>query len=443
MVGHEKGREVKPVPTKGMFDVTPSARRLTASLRDIGYDFVSALADLVDNSVSAGASTVDVEIRHNEGEPYVLIADDGGGMPNTTLTEALRFGSRRTYGDGELGRYGLGLKTASLSQCRRVTVVTRVTPIQRRIFTRTLDLDHILSTDRWELVDPPTDTSAYRALEWLNTRPGTVVVWEQLDRVLPEESAGNGWGRRRLETLSGKAAAHLGMVFHRFIEGDSQLGHSLAITVNGEKVRPWNPFAIGEEHLVELPDRSYELTRGEESGVVRLSRFVLPAKPLFSSLAEFERMSGPAKWNRQQGLYIYRADRLVQSGGWCGMRAIDEHTKLARCALDFGPELDEAFQINVAKMRVSLPTEIRGLMEPHVTEVCHRAEAMYRRDLRTGSQGTSDPSSGARRLQTADLSSVGAALLSAALATGTVKALEKIMDHVSGERPELPPQLGW
>jgi hypothetical protein len=422
-------------------DVTPSARRLTGSLRDIGYDFVSALADLVDNSISAGAQTVDIEIRHNEGDSYVLIADDGVGMADRILTEALRFGSRKTYGDGDLGRYGLGLKTASLSQCRRVTVVTRCTPVQRRISVRSLDLDHITATDRWELIDPPVDTMAYRALEWINDRPGTVVVWEQLDRVLPESNAAGGWARRRLESLATKAAEHLGMVFHRFIEGVAAPSQ-LVVTINGEKVKPWNPFAPDEECRVELPSRSYELVRGSEFGVVTLSRYVLPAKPLFSSLVEFDRLSGPAKWNRQQGLYIYRWDRLVQSGGWCGIRGIDEHTKLARCALDFGPELDEAFQINVAKMRVILPPEIRSLVEPHVSELCNRAQEMYRRDLRTGSADLPLSVPPSRRIQL-DLTAVGASIVSASLATGTAAALESIISHLSKEKPELASQLGW
>src|SRR5262245_10575445 len=99
-------------------DVTPSARRLTGSLRDIGYDFVAALADLVDNSVTAGATAVDIEIIFDGVDSYVLIADDGDGMTENELNEALRFGTRREYDIGDLGRYGLGLKTASISQCR-------------------------------------------------------------------------------------------------------------------------------------------------------------------------------------------------------------------------------------------------------------------------------------------------------------------------------------
>src|SRR5687767_11400649 len=159
-------------------DVTPSARRLTGSLRDIGYDFVAALADIVDNSVAAGASEVNVEIVFDGADSYVLIADNGDGMTESELNEALRFGTRREYSLGELGRYGLGLKTASISQCRRVTVVSRRALTYRRLAARTLDLDHIEATDRWEVIDPPPDSTAERSLDWLADAPGTVVIWE-------------------------------------------------------------------------------------------------------------------------------------------------------------------------------------------------------------------------------------------------------------------------
>jgi hypothetical protein len=214
------------------------------------------------------------------------------------------------------------------------------------------------------------------------------------------------------------------------------------ITINGSKVPAWNPFAPDEEHTVTLPNREFEVWAGEALGVVKFSPVVLPARSLFSSQDEFDRLSGPAKWNRQQGLYIYRGDRLIQSGGWCGIRAIDEHTKLARAALDFDPNLDELFRINVAKMRAALPAEIRPLLETHVTELCHRAQEMYRRDLREGT--TSEPAAlAAPVIQGANAAQIGGAILSASLATGTTEALAKVAAHLSVENPEVFRSLGW
>ncbi len=422
-------------------DVTPSARRLTGSLRDIGYDFVAALADLVDNSVAADASEVNVEIVFDGASSYVLIADDGNGMTEAELNEALRFGTRREYELGDLGRYGLGLKTASISQCRRVTVITRRALTYRRLAAKTLDIDHIARTDRWEVIDPPGESPMHRCLEWLNDGPGTVVIWQELDRVLPEKRPEGGWARRRLDQLADRSREYLGMVFHRFLEGESSRTTPLAITVNGEKVRPWNPFAPLEDNRKELPAQSFEVSVGDLYGRVTLQRYVLPPRNLFSSLAEFERMSGPLKWNRQQGLYIYRADRLIQHGGWCGMRAADEHTKFARASLDFQTDLDSLFQINVAKMRALLPVEVRTLLERPIHELCHSADTVYRRDAQHGSRKQNDDAE-TPRLR-ADASEIGTTLMAAALEAGEHDAFTRVMDRLRLLAPELASALGW
>ena len=428
---------------RSAIDVTPSARRLTGSLRDIGYDSVAALADLVDNSVAAGATQVDIEIVFDGRDSYVLIADNGGGMTESELTEALRFGTRRDYELGELGRYGLGLKTASISQCRRLTVVTRRALTYRRIYVKTLDLDHIDDTDRWEVIDPPSDSAAYRSLDWLNEGPGTVVLWEGLDRILPDRRPEGGWARRRLEQLAARASEYLGMVFHRFLDGEARRPESLAITVNGEKVASWNPFAPLEDERMELPPQSFEISVGDLYGRVGLQRYVLPPRSRFSSLTEFERLSGPNKWNRQQGLYIYRADRLIQHGGWCGVRALDEHTKFARASLDFQTDLDDLFQINVAKMRVALPTEVRGVLERPIHDLCHRADAVYRRESMAEGRRRQPTEADANVSATVDLSEVGTALVAAALDAGEHAAFTRIMDRLRGLTPTIADDLGW
>lgn len=431
-----------PDPTIDALDITPSAARLTTSLRDIGYDFTTAIADLVDNCVTAGATDVDVEIVFKGRRSYVLVADNGTGMTESDLNEALRFGSRRDYELGELGRYGLGLKTASISQCRRVTVVTRRALKYRRLYMRTLDLGHIEDTDRWEVIDVPADSVSFRSLEWLDDSPGTVVVWEDLDRVLPENRPDGGWARRRVDSLAAKTADYLGMVFHRFLEGSASRPDPLRIRVNGDKVSPWNPFAPLEEHRQELPVHSFEVRSGDAYGRVVLSRYVLPPRNLFSSLDEFERLSGPNKWNRQQGLYIYRADRLIQHGGWCGIRAADEHTKFARASLDFQTDLDPLFQINVAKMRASLPAEVRTALERPIHELCHRADAVYRREGQTSS-AKSTATENRTGVGPGGLDRVSTRLLSAALELGEHQALLRIMDRVREQDPELADGLGW
>jgi hypothetical protein len=285
--------------------ITPSAARLTESLRDIGYDFPAAVADLVDNSIMAGASRVDVLVEFAGEDSHVSVCDDGDGMPPSGLAEALRYGSRRAYGHQDLGRYGLGLKTASLSQCRSLTVATRGRGAGSTIAAGTLDLDFIAEHDAWTMAEPPA-TALAAARARLSAGPGTIVTWRKLDRVLPEARPDSGHARRRLESLAERTAGHLGVVFHRFLEGAA--GRQLVITVNGQPVPAWNPFAPGEAARRELPALRFEVNAGDASGAVSLRRFVLPPRDEFSSPGEFERLSGPLKWNRQQGLYVYPGD---------------------------------------------------------------------------------------------------------------------------------------
>jgi len=423
-------------------DVTPSARRLVSSLRDIGYDFTTALADIVDNSVAAGSSRVDVDVVFDGSRSFVAVSDDGDGMSAAGLTEALRFGTRREYERNALGRYGLGLKTASLSQARRLTVLTRQAPSLRRIAGRSLDLDHVISTDRWEIIPVPADSIGLDLRSRLHGGPGTVVVWELLDRVLPLRRPDGGWARRRLEGLAQKAADYLGMVFHRFIDGGVARPDPLVITVNGEKVRPWNPFAPGEEHRTELVPERFQLDGEQQDGWARLRRFVLPSRESFSSSDEFERLAGPRKWNRQQGFYIYRADRMIQAGGWCGLRAPDEHTKYARASLDFDTELDSLFQINVAKMRVILPAELRPMVEGQVHELCATADAAYRHDAGMRSPDRNTPAT-SRQGQATDASTIGTSLVSAALDADEGEAISRVMDAVRSRFPDVATSLGW
>ena len=444
--------------------VAPSAARLTNSLRDIGYDFPSAVADLVDNSVAAGAGRVEVRVEFDGPGSRVLIADDGCGMGPGQLAEALRFGSRQTYGSRDLGRYGLGLKTASLSQCRSLTVVSR-RPQGARTFVRQLDLDLIEEWDDWIICDPGATAGVRAAREMLLQGFNTVVMWENLDRVLPSDRPDGGWAKRRIESAASKTARHLAMVFHRFL--DEHAGErQFALVVNGEDVEPWNPFGSPTAPSEELPGLTFEIPVGSRVGTVQLSRHVLPARSKMEQ-EDWERLAGPLKWNRQQGFYIYRADRLVQWGGWAGLRAIDEHTKLARVALSFDADLDPAFNINVAKMRVSLPAELRQMLERPVHEACMAAEAAYRSgaqsrgnlpvhrdvapvadasdvgDVRAEGAAVSEaPAKSTSAAGTQPSRMLGLALRTAAQQSGDYDALRRIVKVISDEAPEMVESLG-
>ena len=420
-------------------EVTPSASRLTGSLRDIGYDFTTAIADLVDNSIAAGADTVSLDFNFLGRTSYISIVDNGSGMTREGVGEALRFGSRKDYGSDDLGRFGLGLKTASFSQCRRVTVVSRHAPKQRRITARTLDLDHVASTDRWQIFTPTPSARIARAEAELDDGPGTVVLLESLDRVFEGVDPEGAWAERRLDRFAEETTAYLGMVFHRFIEGSATAGR-VTLIVNGGKVPAWNPFAEGEEGTKTLPVSRFAVVRGGESHQVTVRPFILPPRSEFSTPIEFERLGGPNRWNRQQGLYIYRSDRMVQSGSWSGLRGIDEHTKLARVAVEFPTALDETFKINVAKMRVGIPNELREGLKRRVNEVCVLADARYRSSTNTRRKATSNGTNGRT---SGDLKTVGLALESAAIQLGETDALDRLIEQVRLSDGSLAEALGF
>jgi hypothetical protein len=223
----------------------------------------------------------------------------------------------------------------------------------------------------------------------------------------------------------------------------------LVITVNGDKVQPWNPFAPGEPALIELAPQRFEVVVGRFSGKATLKRYVLPSRDQFSSPVQFERLSGPLNWNRQQGLYIFRADRLVQWGGWNGIRGIDEHTKLARASLDFDTDLDSVFNINVAKMRVTIPPQLRQMLERPINELCGRADDIYRKTSRrtTAGQATDDrghpfPAAGRRSTDRPAAEDAGLALRAAAMHTGEYESFRRIVVTLQQQAPDVAEALG-
>jgi hypothetical protein len=310
---------------------------------------------------------------------------------------------------------------------------------------RMLDLDLIAEWDEWLIVEPPMVQVLERSAERLKSEPGTAVIWRKLDRVLPEKRPEGGLARRRLDSLAVKTAEHLGIVFHRYLEAAD--GRELVISVNGNKVRPWNPFVPSEPTTTELPLQRFSLSVGDVSGTVALRRFVLPARDEFSSLEEFERYSGPLKWNRQQGIYIYRANRLVQWGGWNGIRGIDEHTKLARASLEFDTDLDSVFNINVSKMRVALPAQIRQMIDRPINELCAHADDRYRKASRHVSADESpqlvrkSEEQGPVRHPVTFRSDAVIALRAAAMEAGEYAAFLRILTVLAERAPQMAAYL--
>ena len=447
-------------------EIVPSAARTVASLRDIGYDSPRAIADLVDNSIAAGATQIDVTIEFDGADSWIRVADNGCGMDATTLQEAMRYGSEREYEADDLGKFGFGLKTASTSQCRRVTVASRRAKQNARMEVRCLDLAHIEDTGRWEILVLEGSDRPYHVTDPLLEHTGTVVLWENLDRILEYKDPWGEWARKKLLNLAEEVDLHLGMVFHRFLTGEG-VSAVVAMSVNGSKVAPWDPFCRSEPGTEEFPAKNLRVVGEGSVGFVRVRSYVLPQQKEFSSDAAWRRASGPLQWNRQQGFYVYRANRMIQSGGWNRMRTPDEHTKLARLSLDFFPELDAVFGINIAKAYVNLPQDLRDQLGPLVAQATRSADQRYRSERPRGTGGSANANgrAGRRPARSAGDPGMGTgpfdeygnrrgapanshlgprqAIEEVAESVGEADALKKIVGGLRVRHPEVARDLGW
>ena len=330
----------------------PRAGAMIQSLRAFGYDLPTAIADLIDNSISAAAKNIWLEFLWRGAASCVAITDDGRGMGEGELADAMRPGSRsplEVRDPKDLGRFGLGLKTASFSQCRRVTVGTKASG--GNVAVRCWDLDYVTRTGQWRLLHTGS-TEAQCLFEALDGKTsGTTVVWEGLDRLVPDADVNSDGDHALFLNRVDGVKQHVAMVFHRFLEGP----RALRIHVNGSPVRPWDPFLSTEPATQLLAVESVALFGAR----LRVLPYVLPHHSK-TSAEIYGRAAGPHGWNAQQGFYVYRNRRLLAAGDWLGLglqRA--EHYKLARILLDIPNSMDAEWEIDVKKSRASPPASIR------------------------------------------------------------------------------------
>jgi len=363
--------------TNQAFTSVPSARRLITSLRDLGYELVDAVAEIVDNSIEAKANFVQVNIVFAGEESYLLIMDNGEGMTPPQIKEAMRFGSTRDYGQEDLGRFGLGLKTASLSQCDELVVASRQGVQRARINSYMWSMSHVSKSDRWEILKVSPNDLPPEAISHLGNTVGTVVCWRRLSRLLGYRWPSGKHAEQESKRIVAELKFGLGATFHRFLSGE--LGRKrTGIFVNGEPVEPWDPFCRAHKNTDVLPPFKAALSCGAQVGELIFRPFILPAAKSFSSTSEFLRAGGLKKWNKQQGFYIYRAGRLLQSGGWSGLRTADEHTKLVRILVDIPSGMDHAFKVNISKMKVSIPRAVKAEILDQLAAVIRAGQEKYR-----------------------------------------------------------------
>jgi histidine kinase/DNA gyrase B/HSP90-like ATPase len=346
--------------------VEPNPAALIESLRDIGYTMSTAIADIIDNSLAANASRVSIRVHSDPENAAIAIIDDGDGMTEKELLEAMRPGSRtptEARSKQDLGRFGLGLKTASFSQCRRLTVVTS------KGGTRSIaiwDLDLVVEKNAW-VVERRSSDEGLRYANLLDG-DGTLVLWEKLDR------AGLELGDQTLLRVMDETSKHLELVFHRFMK--SELGYNtVSLDLNGHRLEPCDPFAEWHDATIRpAVDR-----RQVAGGTVLIQAFILPHRNKVKSEGEWKRMGLAEGHMRSQGFYLYRNRRLIRHATWFRMAPQHRLTQLARVRIDIGNESDAAWKIDVLKASASPPPALRNHLRQMIEGLGGKSKRVYRK----------------------------------------------------------------
>lgn len=353
----------------------PLAPDLLESMRAIGYSFEAAVADIIDNSIAAGAARVDIRFGSQDG-PYVAILDDGGGMSAGELVEAMRHGSsnpNHARAAADLGRFGLGLKTASLSQCRCLTVVALKDGV---LSARSWDLDHVGATRDWTLIGLTTDAASKlpHVGPLLQTEHGTLVLWQNFDRLSADLGIEPAIGERM-----DIARNHLALVFHRFLNPEKKT-RQLALSINLNPIKAVDPFLTSNRATQALPEQEFTVS-GE---AVRVAPFILPHISKLSA-ADLELAGGEEGLRRNQGFYIYRNLRLISWGNWYRLVRQEELTKLARVRVDITNRLDHLWSLDIKKSTAHPPDALRSGLRQIINRITERSRKVYTyRGRRTG-----------------------------------------------------------
>lgn len=329
----------------------PRAGAMIEALRGLGYNTATALADIIDNSIGAGADTVQIEFVWQELTSRISIMDNGCGMSSGELDKAMRLGERNPLEErsaNDLGRFGLGLKTASFSQCRRLTVASIT---ENGLESLRWDLDILTNSidQGWHLLEGAHEGSDAFLTPLTMASSGTLVLWENLDRIVTD-----GFRAQEFLDLAAQVKQHLGMVFHRYISSKR-----LRLELNGTSIKSWDPFLTGHPSKAWSPPVAVcPMNRS-----ISAQCHVLPHRDRLTE-REFLEAGGPEGWAAQQGFYIYRNERLLVAGSWLGLGAgrawtKDEAHRLARIRLDIPNNADVDWKIDIRKSTARPPIALK------------------------------------------------------------------------------------
>lgn len=323
----------------------PNPKSTINSYRSFGYNLSTAISDIIDNSISANANEIRLDYKWNGQDSFISISDNGTGMNKEELVMAMTPGSKdpeEIRSEKDLGRFGMGLKTASFSQCKRLTCITKRESYAT--IKRCWDIDYINSENEWQLIDYVSDNSFLDKI--VNQKSGTLVLWEKLDRIvgIAEISNENVKSAFYAEMISVKE--HLRLVFHKFIESKR-----IKIFFQNDEIEPYNPFLL---NLSPKP----EMGQPEIFGNVEITYFILPHMSEIGK-TDYKNSGGSLGWFLEQGFYIYRGDRLLVAGDWLGLQKKRDYSKLARIAVNFSNENDFNWHLDIKKSTATPPIEIR------------------------------------------------------------------------------------
>lgn len=375
----------------------PVASRTFKGLSDIGYTFESAVADLLDNSITQGEAKNIIIIYDKDYDGlYLRIFDDGNGMSRNKMFDAMTIGSSADdYKEGDLSKYGLGMKTASLSQCNVLTVLSKSKDTPETSFSWNMQ---VVKTKGWKVLEYDRDETLERRdreitriseligeLEIFNSNTWTLVCWDALERHEQEyyskktEQAKDKYIAKKLDILT----IYLRTVFHRFLSGENNTS-KIKIFLNGERLKPFDPFCRNEKNCIVDPFYNNEgvfLFNNDKINPVEITRYILPTKEGelgFTNQKEWKEAAGYLSWNDAQGYYVYRNNRLIHFGGWLGTKAKDEHDKLARISIDLDDSHDLFFKLDVKKSSIQLWDDFRNhLIENVNKDYIKRARTRY------------------------------------------------------------------
>ena len=369
-------------------DLKPRPSTLMESLRSMGYNLETALADVLDNSISAGARNVSVRFLWANGEPWIAVLDDGHGMSQLELIEAMRFGSispleRRSAED--LGRFGLGMKTASISQCRLLTVISRAGD---KLSACSWDLDHLAKqvTDEWTMLVHTEETLLASPviaplLETLTAwGSGTIVCWQQIDGLFPDTGAAR--SEQRFSELMGRARLHLELVFHRYLSPDPGRP-AVRMDFNGSSLKAFDPFGPRHPARQELPLETIQIN-GE---CVQVQPFVLPHHSKIPR-SEYDAFGGEEGYLQSQGFYLYRNRRLIVKGTWFRLIRKEVLNKLIRVRVDIPNSLDSLWRIDVKKAEADPPESVLRELKKLIQRIAGTGQRVYTRRTSRISNGS-------------------------------------------------------